>query len=412
MERMKIVGRLGGMSRGRKFAYAMLALVAAFALYRRFFSSSGAVSLKESNFEYSRVEPRRIRQQVSASGNINPVNVISVGAQVSGIVDRILVDYNDNVKTGQLLAVIDKSVLSEEVNSTQARMVQAKAKYDLASLNRERVSELFENGYIARVELDQAETELASAHSDYVSANSNYERAKINLNYAEIHSPVDGVVISRAVEEGQTIASSFNAPVLFTIAEDLRKMQIEASISEADIGYIKKGQSVDFTVDAFPLQQFRGMVDQIRLNPKTEQNVVIYNVIIRIDNKSGELLPGMTAFVEINTLERENALSLENTTLQYRPDESIVASVVYPEGANRLQAGEGYIYRFDSKIGKIEAIRITKGVTDGKFTEIISDEVKDGGEFISEYTAGGKKKASNGSMPRRPGGSRRQGRGM
>lgn len=408
MEKIKIINRLGGMGRGRKLAYAALGLAAAWALYSFLAPSSKSVSLRESSFEYAKVKARDIKQQVSASGNINPVNVISVGAQVSGIVDKIHVDYNDNVKTGQLLAIIDKSLLAEEVNSTQARMVQAKAKYDLAELNRNRVAELFENGYIARIELDQAETELASARSDYVSANASYERARINLNYAEIRSPVNGVVISKAVEEGQTIASSFNAPTLFTIAEDLKKMQIEASISEADIGYIKKGQGVDFSVDAFPLKQFKGVVDQIRLNPKTEQNVVIYNVIIRIDNKSGDLLPGMTAFVEINTLEKNSAPSLENTTLQYRPDESVAPSVVYPEGG-RLQAGEGYIYRFDSKSGKVAALRIQKGVTDGKFTEIISDKVKDGDSFISEYSGNGKKKASNGSIQRPNGNGRRRG---
>ncbi|MDR1476831.1 MAG: efflux RND transporter periplasmic adaptor subunit, partial [Rickettsiales bacterium] len=364
-------------------------------------------------FEYSEVRARRIKQQVSASGNINPVNIISVGAQVSGIVAKIHVDYNDVVEVGQLLAVIDKSVLAEEVNSTQARMTQAKARYDLASLNRDRTVQLFENGYVAKIELDQAETELASARSDYISANSNYERAKINLNYAEIRSPVNGVVISKSVEEGQTIASSFNAPTLFTIAEDLKKMQIEASVSEADIGDIRKGQSADFTVDAFPTRMFRGTVDQIRLNPKTEQNVVIYNVIIRIDNKDGTLLPGMTAFVEINTQEKDGALSLENTTLQFRPDASIQPLMSYPEGSGRLQAGEGYVYRFDPSAGKISALRIRKGITDGTFTEIISDGIKEGDRFISEYDAAGKKKSANGSSNGRiassvrPGGRRR-----
>ena len=176
-----------------------------------------------------------------------------------------------------------KNLIAKTAARATIKMAQAKARYDLAKLDKDRTEALFNEGYIAKLELDQVITDLTSAEADYIAARANNERSKRNIEYAEIKSPVSGVVISRDVEEGQTIASSFSAPTLFTIAEDLTKMQIEASISEADIGNIKKGQNVDFTVDAFPVETFHGVVDQVRLNPTTEQNVVIYNVIIKID---------------------------------------------------------------------------------------------------------------------------------
>ncbi|MDR2098716.1 MAG: efflux RND transporter periplasmic adaptor subunit [Rickettsiales bacterium] len=383
---MKI--NLGDPDGKTRFLWWILGALALFAAYRSFAPKSSSASLDKDGFSYAKIRRKTIKSQVSASGNIKPASVVSVGAQVSGIIRKIHVDYNDRVEKGQLLAEIDKSVLAEEINSTEARTVQAKAKYDLAKINKSRVEELYGAGYVARIELDQAETELASAESDYVAANSNFERAKINMRYSEIKSPVSGVVISKDVEEGQTIAASFSAPTLFKIAEDLSKMQIDASISEADIGSIKKGQSVDFTVDAFPLESFEGKVDQVRLNPTTEQNVVIYNVVIRIDNRGGKLLPGMTAFVEINTLRKENVLALENSVLQFRPDDSIVSKVAYPETGG-LKPGEGYLYRFDAGAKAIEAVKIRKGITDGAYTEIISDSLKEGDEIISDYTAGG-----------------------
>ena len=285
-------------------------------------------------------------------------------------------------------------------------MMQAKAKYDLAKLNKNRIEELFNSGYIAKVELDQAQTELTSSEADYISATSNYERSKRNMEYARITSPVSGVVISKDVEEGQTIASSFSAPTLFTIAEDLKKMQIEASISEADIGNIKKGQNVDFTVDAFPLETFRGVVDQVRLKPTTEQNVVIYNVIIKIDNKDNKLLPGMTAFVEINTQEKDNVKTLDNITLQYRPDDILIDKVIYPEN-KKLNVGEGFVYKYDDKTNTITAIKVKKGITNGSITEIISDELSNNDKVISDFNYEGKKQTktnSNNQRRRGPGG--------
>ena len=255
----------------KKFIVLLLILFI-FLVFKIFLGGEKSLSLKPDLFEFSKLSKQNIRSSVSATGTINPVNVISVGAQVSGIVNKIYVDYNDEVKTGQMLAEIDKALLIEDINSTNARMMQAKAQFDLATLEKNRTEELFNAGYIAKLELDQAITDLATAEANYIAAKADNERSKRNIGYAEIKSPVSGVVISKDVEEGQTIASSFSAPTLFTIAEDLTRMQIEASISEADIGNIKKGQNVSFTVDAFPLETFNGVVDQVRLSPTIDTN--------------------------------------------------------------------------------------------------------------------------------------------
>lgn len=374
------------------------------------FSTPSELKLKSNNFEFSKITKGDVKSKVSATGIVNPVNVVSVGAQVSGIIDKIYADYNDNVKIGQLLAEVDKSLFVEDVNASQARQTQAKAKYELAKLNKERIEQLYNAGYIAKVELDQAETELTTAKADYTSATSDLERSKRNMDYTRITSPVSGVIISRDVEEGQTIASSFSAPTLFTIAEDLKKMQIEASISEADIGTIKKGQSVDFTVDAFPLETFKGYVDQIRLNPTTEQNVVIYTVIIKIDNKDNKLLPGMTAFVEINTQEKNDVKILDNITLQFKPEDVLRDKVIYPENS-RLGAGEGFVYTYDDESKTLNAIKIKKGITNGSITEIISDELNENDFVISEFNYDGTAKSSKATPAIRvggPGGGRRR----
>ena len=374
--------------------------VSVFGVYKLLFGKNKILTLKPELFEFAKLSNQDIHSSVSATGKINPVNVVSVGAQVSGIIDKIYVDYNDNVKTGQLLAQIDKSLLIEDINSTEAKMAQAKARYNLAKLDKDRTEALFNEGYIAKLELDQAITDLTSAEADYIAAKANNERSKRNIEYAEIKSPVSGVVISKDVEEGQTIASSFSAPTLFRIAEDLTKMQIEASISEADIGSIKKGQNVNFTVDAFPVETFHGVVDQIRLNPTTDQNVVIYNVIIKIDNKEGKLLPGMTAFVDVDTLRKDNVLSVENYVLQFKPDEVLQSYIIYPDDKS-LRPNETFVYIFNKNSKEIKAVKIEKGITNGAITEVVSSELKDGDMIISDFIYDGelKSKKSKKSSP-------------
>ncbi|MCR5506902.1 MAG: efflux RND transporter periplasmic adaptor subunit [bacterium] len=392
----------------KKVIVSIIILGAIFGAYKLFFGRNKPLNLKPELFEFAKLSNQDVHSSVSATGTINPVNVVSVGAQVSGIVDKIYVDYNAEVKEGQLLAQIDKSLLIEDINSTEAKMAQAKAKFDLARLDKERTESLFNEGYIAKFELDQAVTDLASAEADYIAAKANNERSKRNIEYAEIKSPVSGVVISKDVEEGQTIASSFSAPTLFTIAEDLTKMQIEASISEADIGNIKKGQNVDFTVDAFPVETFHGVVDQVRLNPTTEQNVVIYNVIIKIDNKEGKLLPGMTAFVDVDTLRKNNVLSIENYVLQFKPDEALQSYIIYPENKTLLP-NETFVYTFKKGEKDIRAVKVVKGITNGAITEIISSELKDGDMIISDFLYEGELKAKKSKKSSSFGGRNRRG---
>lgn len=332
------------------------------------------------DFDLDIVEVGDITKKITASGTINPVNVIDVGAQVSGRIEKIFVDYNDVVKKGQKLAELDTSILKKEVGEAESLMKKAKSNLDLVQLNYERTKELFKNNYIAKVELDQSETELKNAVEEYNIAKSQYDRAKINLNYAFINSPVSGVVISREVDIGQTVASSFSAPTLFKIAEDLTKMQIETSISEADIGSIKEGQNVEFTVDSYPSKVFDGVIKQIRLNPSTESNVVVYNVIIGIKNEEKELLPGMTAYVTIPIGEVKNVKKINTVSLRFNPNDELleIMNVQKPE----KQKGKLILYKIE-KNNKITPIFVEIGLSDLSQIEIKSDDLKKGDKILS-----------------------------
>ncbi len=331
------------------------------------------------DFDTDTVQRGDIIKTITANGTINPVNVIEVGAQVSGIIEKIYVDYNDTVKKGQRLAELDTSILKREVSEAESTMKKAESNLDLVELNYKRTSELFKNNYIAKVELDQAETELKNSKEEYNIAKLKYEKAKIGLGYAFIESPVSGVVISREVDIGQTVASSFSAPTLFKIAEDLTKMQIETSVSEADIGSIKEGQKVEFTVDSFPTKIFEGIVKQIRLNPATESNVVVYNVIIEIKNETKELLPGMTAYVNIPIGEVKDVMKINTVTLRFNPDTRLleVMNVKKPE----RQKGKVILYKLEGN--KIVPIYAEVGLSDLAQIEIKSNDLKEGDQLLS-----------------------------
>ncbi len=332
------------------------------------------------DFDIDTVQVGDITKTITANGTINPVNVIEVGAQVSGRIEKIFVDYNDVVKKGQRLAELDTSILKKEVGEAESAMKKAKSNLDLVDLNYRRTKELFKNNYIAKVELDQAETELKNAREEYNITKSQYDRAQINLGYAFINSPVSGVVISREVDIGQTVASSFSAPILFQIAEDLTKMQIETSISEADIGSIKEGQKVEFTVDSYPSKVFDGVVKQIRLNPATESNVVVYNVIIEIENESKELLPGMTAYVTIPIGEVKGVKKINTVSLRFNPDNRLleIMGVEKPE----RQKGKVILYKLE-KNNKIVPVYATVGLSDLAQIEIESDDLQEGDQILS-----------------------------
>ena len=259
-----------------------------------------------------------LRQVVTATGEIRPVNTIKVGSQVSGIIEQIFVDYNDVVKKGDILLKIDPSVLQARVDEAKAALESATATASKAKADFQRSKTLFADGFIARAELENDETNFKTSEQRVNQMRSQYEQAMTNLGYATITSPVDGTVISRKVDKGQTVAASFQAPDLFEIAEDLRLMQIQTSVSEADIGMIKMGQPVTFTVDAYPTQTFNGNVQQIRLSPTTTQNVVVYTVIIEVDNSDLRLMPGMTAFVTIVIEEKDDAWKAANAAFLVR----------------------------------------------------------------------------------------------
>ena len=254
-----------------------------------------------------------IAQRISANGTLNPVQLVSVGTQVSGTVKAIRVDFNERVRKGQILLELDDALPAAQARQSTANVLSAQAALDLATANEARQRDLVERRFVSPGELDQAVQQLRSAEAALAVARAQAERDRVNLAYTVIRSPIDGVVIDRVVAVGQTVAASFQTPELIRIAGDLRQMQIDTSFAEADIGQVKVGQAARFTVDAHADRNFDGRVTQIRLNPKSEQNVVTYNVVIAVDNRDGLLLPGMTATVSLTVAERRDVLRLPKT---------------------------------------------------------------------------------------------------
>ena len=277
------------------------------------------------------IEKRTITQIVEATGTIEPVNTVDIGSQVSGMINEIYVDYNSEVEKGQLLAQIDTSLFEAQLNQSIANINNAKAtlaryqavlEYDTKTYKR--YKNLYERNLVSKNDLDSAESayksdlaQVASAKASIMQAEANFATASANMRYTKIISPVKGIVISKEVEVGQTVAASFQTPTLFTVAEDLTLMRIETSVSEADIGKVKEGQEVEYTLDGYPDSVFYGKVTQVRLSPTTESNVVTYTVVIEVKNEEDKLMPGMTANVSIITGKQENILTVPNTALKF-----------------------------------------------------------------------------------------------
>lgn len=260
-----------------------------------------------------------ITQTVSANGTLNPVTLVSVGTQVSGTVKKLYADYNDRVQQGQILVMLDDALLKAQLTQDTANLAAAENALKVANSNRQRVRDLNKEGFVSQQELDTAEQASQDAIAKVTQLRAAVDKDHANIGYSIIRSPVSGVVVSRSVDEGQTVAASFNTPELFKIAKDLREMQIDAYFAEADIGQIKVGQSVKFRVDAYTGQRFTGNVKQIRLNPKTDSNVVTYDVVIAVSNPDEKLLPGMTAYVDIGVQRRKNVLRVPNAALRFKP---------------------------------------------------------------------------------------------
>ena len=348
---------------------------------------------KVSPYTTARLNQGNIRQIVTATGEVRPLNTVLVGSQVSGNIQEIFVDFNSIVKKGDVLLTIDPSVLQASVNEAKASLNSATAqlKYDEAEYKRSK--QLFSSGFIARSEMESSQTKFETSQQTVNRAQSEYDRALTNLGYATITSPVDGTVISRKVDVGQTVAASFSSPDLFEIAEDLSKMQIETAISEADIGMIKNGQTVTFTVDAYPTETFQGTVKQIRLAPTTTQNVVVYTVIIDVDNSDLKLMPGMTAFVTVLIQEKSDVWKADNSAFLVRSYKNILPNNTEIINGDVTPSNTLLILRD----GKVLLVPYKKGLTTSTESEIIADGLTKGDEIII-----GKQGTSTGSatLPR------------
>lgn len=335
---------------------------------------------KTSLFQTKQIVRHNLNQTVEASGIVNPVQSVNIGSQVSGRIYKLYVDYNSKVKKGQLLAEIDPALFQASVDKARADLNNAKANYQkvLAQLtynkaNYERYSRLYEKHYVSKDETEAAfatytasKMELEAMTANINQSKANLETAETNLNYTKIISPVNGIVVSRAVDVGQTVAASFQTPELFVVAEDLTKMQIEVSVSEADIGKIKEGQKAEYTLDGYPDEIFEGFVSQVRINPTTVSNVTTYTVIVSVNNDEQILKPGMNANVTIITQNKEGILCVPNAALKYVPKDT----------AERYQ--EQGVWILNGK--KQERINVKTGLKDGEYTEIISnsDKIKEG----------------------------------
>jgi HlyD family secretion protein len=333
------------------------------------------------------LEHGSITQSVAANGTLNPVVLVSVGSQVSGIVQKLYADFNGKVKSGQVLLELDPTLSRAQLQQSEANMDSAKASLDLAKANEERARGLFAQEYVTRQDLDVAVQGLKAARAQFEVTQAQVVRDRRNLDNTVIRSPVSGVVVSRLVDMGQTVAASLQSPTLFTIAQDLSHMQIDTSYAEADIGNIRVGQSATFRVDAFPNRTFRGEVKQVRLNPTTQQNVVTYDVVVSVDNQDQALMPGMTAYVNIVVAQRKDVLMLPNAALRFRPVDANKARAggEKPRGEGRGKGDAtptGTVYVLEN--GQPKPIRVPVGITDNKMTEVLGGELKDGDAVVTE----------------------------
>ena len=344
-------------------------------------------------YKTEQVSKGDITQTVSANGTLNPVVLVNVGTQVSGTVKKLYADFNDRVKRGQILVELDDSLFQAQVKQSEANVSSAKASLALASANAVRTHDLFAQEYVSKQELDQSEQALKAAQAQLALSKAQLQKDRTNLGYTIIRSPVSGVVVDRQIDVGQTVAASFQTPTLFKIAQDLRQMQIDSSFAEADVGDIREAQAVRFTVDAFPSRSFQGRVKQIRLNPTTQQNVVTYDVVVSVNNPEEILLPGMTAYVNITTAERHNVLLVPNAALRFKPKENTDRER-NRSNVDHQDENHGTVYVLQGQ--NLKAINVVTGITDNRFTEVISGQLKTGDAVVVEdiQTSGGEEGSS------------------
>ena len=369
---------------------------------------AGGKKEEKVEFQTAKVERQNIRTSVTATGTIEPVTSVTVGTQVSGIVSRLFVDYNSVVKKGQVIAELDKTNLISELNTARANLSSAQSTLNYEEANHGRYKTLYEKGLVSADEYENARLSYDKARQQVATSRESVQKAQTNLGYATITSPIDGVVLSKSVEEGQTVAASFNTPELFTIAKDLTDMRVIAKIDEADIGGVKEGQRVSFTVDAFPDDKFEGEVTQVRQQATTESNVVTYEVVISAPNNDLKLKPGLTANVTIFTLEKNDVLAVPAKALRFMPNEALLKEGQKIEDVE----AKTKVWTLDGNTFKAHTVEI--GTTNGMLTEIESG-IGEGTEVLVDFTLSGgeapaqDQQAQNPFMPRPRGNNRQQG---
>jgi len=338
--------------------------------------SSGKKESKENQYKTRSIEQGDIIQTISANGTLTPVVLVNVGTQVSGTVAKLHADYNDHVEIGQKLAELDPALLRAQLQQSKANFINAQVILRIADSKLKRHQLLKEKEFISLEALQVIEQEMEVARAQLAISKAQVERDQTNLNYSVIRSPISGVVIARDVDIGQTVAANFQTPTLFQIAKDLRQMQINISVAEADIGQLHIGQLINFTVDAFQQRKFTGTVRQVRLNPTIQENVVTYNVVAMVDNDDGTLLPGMTANINFVVNQKKDVLRVPNAALRYQPKD-IESNA---DGKLTKSANQSVVYLLSEN--QPIPVNVTIGITDGNFTEIADGEIKAGNKVI------------------------------
>jgi len=381
-------------TRSLRIPLVILALiVAAGGAY--YWQKQGANPSQE-KYKTQAVDRGDIVQAISANGTLSPVVLVNVGTQVSGTLKRLNADFNSRVKEGQILAELDPALFDAQLRQDQANVANAEANLVLMRAKEERARSLKQKGFISQDAVDQARQQLDSALAQIKLAQAQLTRSRTNLNYSVIRSPISGVVVARNIDVGQTVAASFQTPTLFQIAGDLKQMQIETSVAEADIGNLMIGLPARFSVDAFADRQFVGKVKQIRLNPSVQQNVVTYNVVVAVDNPDEALLPGMTAHVQVIVSRHENVLRVPNAALRFKPLKEEGGEAAGKNNKKEKGRNGATVYRLDQ--GEPKPVKIKAGISDGTYTEVLGDNIKPGEPLVVREMGAKKDKGTGFSL--------------
>ena len=392
-----------------------LTIIAAMALAVLLFLNAKSSSVSNGHFDFGELRQGSMENLVDSTGTLSAMETVEVGSQVSGIIKTLFVDFNSVVHKGEVLAELDRTPFEISVRDAEANVMRAKAKMEQAKAEHLRNQPLFEKGHISETEYLGTRTAFETSKADCLQAEAALSKARINLGYTVIHSPIDGTIIERTINQGQTIAASFQAPKLFVIAQDLKRMEIQASVDESDIGLIREGQNARFTVQSYPDMTFTGTVKQIRLQPTTIQNVVNYTVVIDADNNKGLLLPGMTATVNFVVQNRENVLLIPSSATSYTPDKTIMSRFHFKPRAERSARPNtsrepmGTAYFLDDQ-GNLQMTRFRKGLSNGREIEVLGHpKMKAGMKVIIGYSVATTSDSAprGGLFPRPPGGGRR-----